>query len=150
MTFFLYSLTVIIWGTTWIAISLQNGPVDSVVSVFYRFALAGAILMVCLGLTGRLQKTKAKDHLWFMLQGVCLFCLNFICFYIASKSMASGLLSIIFSTAIFFNALNNRLFFNVRPDRSIYIAGVFGVIGLVLLFWQELQQSVLNKIQSSG
>lgn len=144
MTLFLYSLTTIIWGTTWIAISLQNGPVDSLVSVFYRFALAGLTLMPCLLLMGKLQKTSLRDHLWFMLQGCCLFCFNFICFYVASKSMASGLLSIIFSAAIFFNAFNNRVFFGVRPTKSIYTAGLLGVVGLVLLFWQELQLSTTS------
>jgi len=144
MTLFLYILTVLIWGSTWIAISIQNGPVDSIVSIFYRFALAGLTLLLCLLLMGKLQKTKARDHLWFVLQGCCLFCFNFICFYIASKSMTSGLLSIIFSIAIFFNALNNRIFFAVKPTKSIYSAGLLGISGLVLLFWQELQQSTAS------
>ncbi|MGH1541477.1 MAG: DMT family transporter [Arenicella sp.] len=145
MTLFLYSLTVIIWGTTWIAISLQNGSVDSLVSIFYRFALAGLTLLPCLLLLGKIQKTRLKDHLWFVMQGFCLFCVNFICFYTASKSMASGLLSIIFSAAIFYNAFNNRIFFGVRPAKSIYTAGLLGISGLVLLFWQELQDTSASR-----
>lgn len=141
MTVFLYIVTVLAWGTSWIAITLQGGSVDSVVSVFYRFALASLLFLPALYLTGRLQKTRRSDHLWFFLQGCCLFCFNFICFYIASKYMASGLLSIVFSTAIFYNAINNRIFWGVKPSKSIYGAGVLGVIGLVLLFWQELSNA---------
>ena len=47
MNLSLYLLTVLIWGTTWIAIAMQVGPVPVLVSVFYRFAvaaLAGALL----------------------------------------------------------------------------------------------------------
>ena len=40
----LFSSTVLIWGTTWIAIALQIGPVPVLVSVFYRFALAALVL----------------------------------------------------------------------------------------------------------
>ena len=134
-------MTVIIWGTTWIAISLQNGPVESFVSIFYRFSIAGFILILCLLLVGKLQKSTATDHVWFLLQGCCLFCFNFICFYIASKYMASGLLSIIFSIAIFFNALNNAIFWRIKPESTIYLAGILGVMGLILLFWQEINSA---------
>ena len=34
-----------------------------------------------------------------MAQGVCLFCLNFICFYTASQWIPSGLVAVVFSTA---------------------------------------------------
>ncbi|RVU85350.1 DMT family transporter [Leucothrix sargassi] len=141
MNTFLYIVTVLVWGTSWIAISLQNGSVDSVVSIFYRFGLASVLLLPFLYFTGRLEKSCLRDHFWFFLQGCCLFCFNFICFYKASQHMPSGLLSIVFSMAIFYNALNNKVFWGVSPSRSVYGAGVLGVIGLVLLFWQELQQT---------
>lgn len=141
MTLFLYSLTVIIWGTTFFAISLQNGPVDSVVSIFYRFATAGIVLFLVLLIFGKLQKIRPIDHLWCALQGACLFCFNFICIYYASQTMASGLISILFSCAIFFNTLNNRVFWGVKPAPTIYIGGILGVIGLVLLFWRELEST---------
>jgi len=144
MTVFLYVVTVLVWGTSWIAIALQNGPVDSLVSIFYRFALASLLLLPFLYFTGRLERSRGIDHLWYFLQGCCLFCFNFICFYKASGYMPSGLLSIVFSMAIFFNALNNRVFWGVKPSRSVYCAGVIGVSGLVLLFWQELQQSSVS------
>jgi len=48
MNFMLFTSTVIIWGTTWIAIAWQIGPVDVIVSIFYRFALAGVVFLVAL------------------------------------------------------------------------------------------------------
>ncbi|MBL3572075.1 EamA family transporter, partial [Rhodovulum visakhapatnamense] len=35
----LFVLTVLIWGTTWIAIAAQVGEVPVMVSIFYRFTL---------------------------------------------------------------------------------------------------------------
>ncbi len=49
MTAFFYALTVLIWGTTWIAIHYQLGAVPVEASVVYRFALAAAVLFVGLG-----------------------------------------------------------------------------------------------------
>lgn len=141
MTVFLYIVSVLVWGTSWLAIAFQNGPVDSLISIFYRFALASLLLLPFLYFTGKLQKAHRIDHLWFFLQGCCLFCFNFICFYHSSKYMASGLLSIVFSAAIFYNAINNRVFWGVKPNKSVYGAGVLGIAGLVLLFWQELRQT---------
>ena len=73
---FLYLLTVIIWGTTWIAIKLQLGVVAIPVSIFYRFALAGLVLFAGLLLLGKLQKLDRRGHLMCLGQGLCLFCLN--------------------------------------------------------------------------
>lgn len=145
MTAFLYIVTVLVWGTSWLAIAFQNGPVDSLVSIFYRFALASLLLLPFLYLTGRLQKAKNIDHLWFFLHGCCMFSLNFICFYNASKYMASGLVSIVFSAAIFYNAINSKIFWGVTPSKSVYGAGVLGIAGLTLLFWQELMQTTASR-----
>ena len=56
MNLALYLLTVLIWGTTWIAIKLQLGVVAIPVSIFYRFALAGVLLFGAMALLGRLQR----------------------------------------------------------------------------------------------
>lgn len=55
MNILLYLLVVLIWGTTWLAISLQHGSVAPEVSVFWRFAIASALLLSFLKLTGRLR-----------------------------------------------------------------------------------------------
>ena len=144
MTAFLYIVSVLVWGTSWFAIALQNGSVDSLISIFYRFALASLLLLPFLYFTKRLQKTQRRDHLWFFLQGCCMFSLNFICFYHSSKYMASGLVSIVFSAAIFYNAINSRILWGVKPSKAVYGAGVLGIVGLTLLFWQELKHTAAS------
>ena len=141
MNLFLYLSTVLIWGTTWIAIHWQLGDVPVLASVFYRFAIAAALLLPLLHLCRRVQSTSLQDHGYMMLQGICLFSMNFVCFYTAGLSIASGLLSVIFSSATLFNALNNRLFWGERPTPTVFIAGILGIVGLGLMFWPELSHS---------
>ncbi len=48
MNALLYALVVVIWGTTWIAIFLQQGPVAAPVSIFWRFAVASVTMLAIL------------------------------------------------------------------------------------------------------
>lgn len=140
MTQFLYLSTVLIWGTTWIAIPFQLGEVPVLTSVFYRFALAATIMMSLVMVSRRLQTTSKQDHGFMVLQGLCLFSLNFVCFYTAGLAITSGLLSVIFSAATLFNVINNRIFWGEKPTRAIFGASFLGIVGLSLMFWPELQR----------
>lgn len=135
----LFTATVLIWGTTWIAITWQIGPVDVVVSVLYRFALACVVFLSGLALFGRLRLPSRWRFV--VLQALCLFSLNFICFYYATSLMPSGLVSVIFSLATIFNAINARIFFGQKVHARTLIAGCIGAAGLVLLFWHDLTVS---------
>ncbi len=138
MNLFLYLLTVLIWGTTWIALKLQLGVVAIAVSIVYRFALAALILFVLLLASRRLQPMNRRGHLICLAQGLCLFCLNFMCFLTASQWVASGLVAVVFSTATLWNALNARVFFGQRIAVNVLGGGALGLFGLGLLFWPEL------------
>ena len=133
----LFALTVVIWGTTWLAIALQVGPVPVLVSVFYRFATAGLVFLAALALTGRLRLPGRAHQPWILAQALCLFCLNFICFYEAAAHIPSGLISVIFSLATVFNAVNARLFFGDPITRRTLLASALGVAGLVFLFGRD-------------
>lgn len=136
----LFISTVLIWGSSWLAIKLQIGPVDVVLSIFYRFALAAALFLPYLALAGKL---KAPSKWRFVaLQACCLFSFNFICFYNATAYMPSGLVSVIFSLATIYNAINARIWFKERTKPRVILAGATGAIGLVLLFWNDIAVSL--------
>lgn len=137
MNTLLFAVTVLIWGSTWIAISFQVGPVPVLVSVFYRFALAGLILLAGLALAGRLRLPARGDWPWIAAQALCLFSLNFICFYSAAAYLPSGLISVIFSLATILNAVNARIWFGERITLRAMLAGLLGAAGLALLFGPE-------------
>ena len=138
MNIVLYFLVVVIWGTTWIAIVMQQGVVSVTVSVFWRFLLAGAIMMLVLGMTGRLRRLSLRDHAFCLLQGCCVFGFNFVCFYHAAAYISSGLESVIFSMAVLYNAVNSWIFFRQRPHPNLLPATLLGISGIVALFWHDL------------
>lgn len=152
MNLFLYTTVVLIWGSTWIAIYWQLGTVPPLASVFYRFVLASIILLPLLKLFFTVQRTTWADQRFFFLQGCFLFSFNFLCFYIATQYIVSGVASVIFSTATLFNAINNRWFWNEKPGKRTYVAGILGISGLVLMFWNELAQGAwsLDAIRGLG
>ncbi|OVZ91199.1 EamA family transporter [Yersinia frederiksenii] len=139
MSALLYFLVVLIWGTTWIAITLQQqGDVAITVSIFYRFALAAGVMMLVLLLARRLRPLAMRDHLFCVAQGFCVFAFNFYCFYHAAAYISSGLESVIFSMAVLFNAINGMIFFRQRLSPNLLPASILGMIGIVALFWQDL------------
>lgn len=138
MNALLYISVILIWGTTWFAIYLQQGVVAVTVSIFYRFLLAAAVLMIFLIATRRLHKIAIKDHLFCVAQGCCVFAFNFYCFYHAAAYISSGLESVIFSMAVLFNAFNGMLFFRQKMSPVLIPASILGLIGIVMLFWHDL------------
>ncbi|HEY1998172.1 DMT family transporter [Paraburkholderia sp.] len=138
MNLLLYISTVLIWGTTWIAIKWQLGVVPPPVSIAWRFGLAALVLFALLRIMRR--PIWPPRHAWRFLfaQGLALFCLNFLCFYYAEQVVPSGLVAVVFSTAPLLNSLNGRLFMG-RPLQPTAIAGaMLGLVGIVCLFVQQM------------
>jgi drug/metabolite transporter (DMT)-like permease len=139
MNALLYLTTVLIWGTTWIAIKLQLGSVPAPVSIAWRFWLAATVLLAILVVTKKPAWPPRKAWRYLLAQGAALFCCNFLCFYYASAHVPSGLVAVVFSTAPVWNALNGRLFLG-RPIRGTVMGGAaLGLAGIGLLFLPQLQ-----------
>ena len=138
MNLSLFLATVLIWGSTWIAIAFQLGPVPVLVAVFHRFALAALLMLPALALLRQLTPVPMRQHRYILLQGICLFSLNFICFYNATRFIPSGLVSVIFSLATIYNAVNARLIFGDRVKPRALLATALGAAGLICLFAPEL------------
>ena len=84
----LFISTVVLWGTTWIAIAAQVGEAPVAVSVFYRFALAAVLMLAALFALGKLERPKAWRFVF--AQALCLFCFNFIGIYNATTPLQIG------------------------------------------------------------
>ena len=139
MNIFLYLLTVVIWGTTWIAIKFQLGVVAAPVSIAYRFWIASAVLFLFLLATRKPIWPPRQAWRYLLAQGIALFCCNFLCFYYASQSVSSGLVAVVFSTAPIWNAINGRVFMK-RPIRGQIVAGaLLGLSGIGMLFLPQMQ-----------
>ncbi|MGA1001437.1 MAG: DMT family transporter [Litorivicinaceae bacterium] len=134
----LFTVTVLTWGTTWFVILGQLGVVHPIVSVGWRFLLAAGVVFGICWVRGERLKLSVKEHGLCLLLGLFLFCVNYGLFYTASLSLTTGLVSIVFSTMVFWNALGARWLMKQPLDYRALAGGVIGIVGLMMLFWDEL------------
>ena len=134
----LYLTSVLIWGSTWFAIKFQLGVVAAEVSLAYRFALAAAVLMIFCRLTRRGLEYSASQHGFIALQGLFLFCSNYLVFYWATELLTSGIVAVLFSTVILMNIVNGAIFMRTRVSARVVLGASFGITGIATIFWSEV------------
>ena len=131
----------LIWGSTWFAIKFQLGQVDPLVSVVYRFFLAGILLTVFSFLRRLNMRFTYREHLRMLLQGMILFGFNYWLVYLAETNLASGVVAIIFSFSIFTNIFFNYLLLKGKIRKEVLLGAVLGITGTLLIFSHELQNA---------
>lgn len=134
----LFGATVLIWGTTWYAIKMQLGVVEPDVSVAYRYLLAAAILIVFCLATGRTLRFPLRHHPWIAAQGLFLFSVNYILFYLATYTLTTGVAAVVFSAIAVMNILNAAVLFGAAIERRVLAAAGLGLAGIALVFWRDL------------
>jgi drug/metabolite transporter (DMT)-like permease len=147
---FLYGATVIIWGTTWLAIKFQLGSVDPMVSVLYRFIVAALILFLYCKLRGLKMRFRPRDHIFMALQGLVLFSINYWLIYLAEVHLTSGLVAVIFSSIVFMNMVNGAVLLGSPIRSTVVLGGAIGVLGIVLVFWPQLISFSLSDKSALG
>ena len=147
---FLYLITVLIWGSTWLAIKFQLGVVAPELSIAYRFGLAASILFI-FSLIRRLPlRFDLASHGFFAMQGFFLFSLNYFLVYLAEGYLTSGLVAIIFSVIIIMNVIFGAILLGNPIRAQVMIGAVFGLAGLALVFWPELSSFSLSSQKIVG
>ena len=147
---FLYLLTVLIWGSTWLAIKFQLGNVSPELSIVYRFGLAAFILMIFSFLRRLPMRFSLKVHGFFALQGFLLFSLNYLLVYLSEEFLTSGLVAIIFSLIIVLNVIFGAIFLGNPIRVRVMIGAGIGLLGLAFVFWPELTSLDLSSQKITG
>lgn len=132
------------WGTTWYAITLQLGVVDPVVSVVYRFALAGVIILLWSLTRGQSLALTPTQHLWACLTGLAAFALNYPLVYIAEQWVTSAVVAVVYAAMAFANLAAFRLSFGQRASPQAWFASALGIAGVALMSWSELMDRDLD------
>lgn len=145
INYLLYAITVLVWGSTWLAIHFQIGSVAPTWSVAYRFGIATAILFAYCLLTKLNLKFSRREHAAMALQGMLLFSINYILYYVGSMYFVSGLLSVIFATIIIMNIINSRIFFKTPLVPQVIFGAVLGLCGLGVVFSSQWQSFHLEQ-----
>ena len=148
--FLFYLITVLIWGSTWIGIKFQLGTIHPMVSVGYRFALASLLLLLWCLICKLPMHFSRQQHFFMALQGLLLFSLNYLLFYMAELQLTSGLAAVIFSTILLMNMINGSLLLNTPIDRKVVLGGTVGLIGIFLVFLPEITVTEFGTSQLKG
>jgi len=135
----LYIITVVVWGSTWLAIKYQLGSVDPMVSVVYRFGLAASLLLLFCYLRGLNLKFSLKDHLFMALLGALLFSVNYWLVYVAELYVTSGLVAVLFSSIVFMNIANGSFFLGTAVEKKMIAGAGLGIIGIIMIFMPEIK-----------
>jgi drug/metabolite transporter (DMT)-like permease len=140
----LYSLTVLIWGSTWIAIKYQLGVVDPMASIAHRFMISAILIGLFLLLRRQSLRLPLRDQPFLLMQGLCLFCGNYYFVYHAEAVLASGLVAVVFSSLMMFNVINGALFMGTKIHAGVVFGGLIGLAGMAAVFWPELDSLDLS------
>jgi drug/metabolite transporter (DMT)-like permease len=85
-------------------------------------------------------RVSLREHAWFFLLGVMLFGLNYIVVYRAQIHITSALTAIAFSSMVWMNIINSRLFFGVKAGRGVVFGALLGAIGMYYLFAPQISE----------
>jgi len=136
-----FVVTALVWGSTWLVIKGQIGPVPPSWSVTWRFTGA-ALGMFALGLVrgdirlGALVPERAV-LIHAGLIGVSLFCVNFQFVYRAESHLTSGLVAVVFALLVLPNVVFSRIFLGTPVTRGFMLGSGIALGGIVLLMIHE-------------
>lgn len=147
---FIYLIVILIWGSTWYAITFQIEGVPLAWSVTYRFGLAALILLMINRLLGINLRFTRKEHVGLLGIGFFMFSVNYLFVYISTEHLTSGLVALAFSCMTFWNIINARLWLKIAIDPRVGLAALLGLIGLSLLFSAELNGFSFDKTIGVG
>jgi drug/metabolite transporter (DMT)-like permease len=133
----LFAVCVLIWGSTWIAITFQLGSVAPEMSVAYRFLLAAAAMFAYCRWRNLSLHFNRRQHLDLVLFGASLFCISYILVYYAETYIVSGMVAVAYSGMPMINMIAARMFFGTQMTVRVAVAASFGIAGIVCVFWPE-------------
>jgi drug/metabolite transporter (DMT)-like permease len=138
------ALCALIWGTTWFAITLQFGVVDPVISLVYRFGLAGGLLFLWCLLRGEGVSLTRAQHVAAFGVGLFTFGGDYTLVYWAEERVNSAVVAVLFAAMAFVNLIAFRIVYAQRAPLASWFGASLGVAGVALLSWSEITASNLS------
>ncbi len=132
-----FLLTGIIWGSTWWVITDQIDGIAPSWSVAIRFAVATPAMFLVARLMGKNLRIGSKGHWLALLIGITQFCGNFNFVYRSELHLTSGIVAVMFTMLIVFNAGLGWLVLGQRITRNFMIGTCVAMSGIALLLWHE-------------
>lgn len=135
-----FLVCVLIWGTTWLAITFQLGLVAPEASVAWRFGLSALVLAGICRWRGDTLRFPWSVHARLFLFGVMMFGIGYLFVYYAEGFVASGLVAVGYCILPLSNQLGAKWMFGTPLSVRVSIGGVIGTLGVGCVFWPELAE----------
>ncbi len=146
----LFLACVVIWGSTWYAITFQIGQAPESWSVAWRFLLAAATLFALSRWRRVPLAHPPRRHLRFATLGLLMFSSSYLLVYLGTRHLASGLVAVVFSLMTPFNQIHGALFLGQAFERRLAFGALLGIAGLGLLFLPEFHGFALDRSTALG
>lgn len=137
-TSLIYGLCVLVWGTTWYALTFQVGALPIAVAVTWRFGAAALILLAIAKLRGEWRPLTGRAHLLIAVQGLLGFALAYGLTYWAARFLPSGLLALANGNALFLNIIFGALWFAQPIRPRVVVGALVGIGGMAAIFAPDL------------
>lgn len=146
----LFAACVLIWGTTWLAITYQLGPVAPEVSVSHRFLLAAVLVAAWCRLRGLSLRFSLAQHGMLLLLGLAMYCGSYIFVYHAERYVTSGLVAVGYSASPLLALFGMRLAFGHPMTGRMALGAALGFAGIALVYWPEFAQLEASRDAALG
>lgn len=134
----LYALCVLIWGTTWFAITAQLHAIAPELGVALRFGVAAGLLFAWCRWRGMGLGFTRRHHALFAIQGLAGFSISYVCIYHAERFIVSGVVAVGYAASPLVVMLAARLVNGTPMSRRVAAGGGLGLAGVALIFGHEL------------
>ena len=137
-TWQLFAGCVLIWGTTWHAITYQLSDLAPEFGVAVRYVIAGGSVVAFALWRGERLRFPLAAHATLALQGAFLYGVSYICVYHAERYVASGLVAVGYSASPLLNGLGAAALFGVAIGGRFIVGSILGLAGVAFMFWPEI------------
>jgi drug/metabolite transporter (DMT)-like permease len=146
----LYAICILIWGTTWFAITAQIDVLAPAAGVSLRFGLAAAVLFTVCRLRRIPLRFPPRVRALIVAQGLAGFYASYVCVYEAERFVASGVVAVGYAASPLFGLMLARLFLRTPMSSRVALGGLAGVAGVVLIFWHEFVRLAASEATLRG
>lgn len=146
----LFATCVVIWGSTWLAITFQLGTVAPEISVGYRFIVAAAAVFAYCRWRGLKLHFTFREHIDLLLFGASMFCISYIFVYYAETYIVSGMVAVGYTAGPLLNMLMARALFSTPMTTRVTVGALFGIAGIVCVFWHEFANLSVSRNAELG
>jgi drug/metabolite transporter (DMT)-like permease len=139
LKFILLSVLSLIWGLNWVAIKISLEGFPPFTSAALRFLVGGLALLVYVRWK-RIPLRLNRYEFWLvLLTAFLMYVVDYGLIFWGEQYLSAGVTSIFFSTYALFTALSSNFLFRNEPFRLKYYVGMFtGLVGIVLVFYDQL------------